>query len=130
MLARYEVGSLGWAQFERAIDELLALEGLTPPWEGRADVGRVALLEDRTAVAVVWVRASMQARLDRPVVLGRLAQTLRKMVGHARVRLFTNLALEPDEAHELVIDGTYVGPAELTQFPEYGARAPTPVQAR
>ena len=71
--ARYRLDELGWLQFERLCELVLAheagLEEVT--WRGRADRGRVALLDDgvvfkRTgvrvagplAVAVVWVRSS------------------------------------------------------------------------
>ncbi len=78
----YRLDELGWLQFERLCGLVLAQEaGLTDvTWLGRADRGRVALLDERVelpgvgvrlrgplAVAVVWVRpgGSVAERLTR-----------------------------------------------------------------
>ncbi len=71
--APYRLDELGWLQFERMCDLVLAHEaGLAEvTWRGRADRGGVALLDDRfaleragvrlpgpLAVVVIWVRSS------------------------------------------------------------------------
>src|SRR5262245_56537850 len=71
----YRFHELGWLQFETLCTELLTLEGVGPvAWEGRADVGRSATLEDGvalvrlpgpTAVSIAWVRTGEPgARVD------------------------------------------------------------------
>jgi hypothetical protein len=112
--APYRLDELGWLQFERLCELVLAheagLEEVT--WRGRADRGRVALLDDgvvfkRTglrvagplAVAVVWVRSSpspVERRAD--LVTGAWAVPSELGFWFDRVLVLTNL--DADEAQE------------------------------
>ncbi len=105
--APYRLDELGWLQFERLCDLVLAQEaGLGEvTWRGRADRGRVALLDDGVvieragvrlpgpvAVAVVWVRPSPSEkdRLTR-VVTGAWAVPSELGFWFERVLVLTNL---------------------------------------
>lgn len=103
----YRLGELGWLQFERLCERVLAEEaGLADlAWLGRADRGRVASVDSRVvlngpgvsvrgplAVAIVWVRQS-SSWLE---LLGELAAGVssvpRELGGWGeRVLLLTNL---------------------------------------
>jgi conflict system STAND superfamily ATPase len=106
-IGAYRLDELGWLQFERLCELVLGheagLEEVT--WLGRADRGRVALLDDAVAlrrprlrlpgpmaVAVVWVRPSpsqLQRRAD--LVTGASAVPSELGFWFDRVLLLTNL---------------------------------------
>ena len=105
--APYRLDELGWLQFERMCDLVLAQEaGLTDvTWLGRADHGRVAMVDegivlDRAgvqmpgplAVAVVWVRPSV-AGAERLMKLFAGVWSVRAELGvwFDRVLVVTNL---------------------------------------
>lgn len=112
----YPLDGLGWVQFERLVDEVLAREEISPAWEGRADTCRVATLDDGSGVAVLWVRALAREQLTRASLLAQLTITLAAELPSTKLRLFTNLDLDDVEARSLVGDGTYFGPRELSRI--------------
>src|SRR5581483_7874260 len=113
-IGAYRLDELGWLQFERLCELILGheagLEEVT--WLGRADRGRVALLDDGVAlrrprlrlpgpiaVAIVWVRPSpsqLQRRAD--LVTGASAVPSELGFWFDRVLVLTNL--DADEARE------------------------------
>jgi len=110
----YRLDELGWLQFERLCGLVLAQEAgaVDVTWHGRADRGRVSLLDDGIvleqagirlagplAVAVVWVRpsASPTERL-RDLVTGVWALPAELGFWFPRVLVLTNLHREAAEA--------------------------------
>ena len=107
-IGAYRLDELGWLQFERLCALVLAQEaglGEDVTWRGRADRGRVALLDSDVvleraglrlrgplAVAVVWVRSS-PSRAERLGDLVAGAWSVPSELGFwfERVLLLTNL---------------------------------------
>src|SRR6266508_5016985 len=104
---------LGWVQFERLCEEVLRLEGIEPDWEGRADTGRVTTTDEHT-ITVLWVKAAARAAFVRPILLGRLAETLRSDAVERPLRLMTNLDLTLEEARYVGATAGFAGPRELS----------------
>lgn len=106
-LSPYRLDDLGWLQFERLCGLVLGREaGLAElPWQGRADDGRVALvdadivlehpaarLEAPCAVAVIWVRQDPSAtRRLTQLLVGALATRSELGFWFDRVLVLTNL---------------------------------------
>jgi hypothetical protein len=104
----YRLDELGWLQFERLCGLVLAQEAELGEvtWRGRADRGRVALLDSDVvlersgvrlrgplAVAVVWVRSSpSQAERLADLVAGAWSVPYELGFWFERVLLLTNLA--------------------------------------
>jgi hypothetical protein len=100
----YDLGELGWLQFEQLCTELLAAEGVERDrWHGDGDDLRTVLLPTGELVVVGWVRNSGYRR--------RIRRQMRTESARRRVRVLTN-----DDPSELALDGENVrvdGPAEI-----------------
>jgi hypothetical protein len=154
-IGAYRLDELGWLQFQRLCDLVLAREaGLTDvTWLGRADRGRVALVDTDVAleaaglrlkgpfaIAVVWVRPSSE-EAERLTHLFAGAWSVRSELGFwfDRVLVVTNLDGQ-DAKHELprhvaeVKRFEVLGAAELGQsldrHPELRAAMPSTLGLR
>jgi hypothetical protein len=143
-IAPYRLDELGWLQFERLCGLVLAQEaGLADlTWLGRADVGRLALLDTDVeiqradvrlpgplAVAVVWVRPGESA--DERLVDGVCSLSAEMGLRLERVLVLTNLDADKarDALEQLVPQFAVLGAGELGEsldrHPELRAAMPS-----
>jgi hypothetical protein len=126
----YRFVELGWLQFERLADALVAhgAPGEAPEWDGRADEGRIGILDADLAlpgmprlpgpvlVAVAWADGELGARL-----LERAAAVAAEMVTPPRsaVLIAGDGAADSWRDHGMALPGEHhlvLGPAELTML--------------